>query len=291
MFDFPEKIERKKESYQRNQEIHEFFVDLFAGVPRPNNEAVVAMAWRLTRRLAHLKGILRHGELLRAATNIDPSPWDRPVKSFQGAPEVHDLALRSLQITPASLQPPEVPAERSNWVAIMRMIGYKLAMHEKVKNRYTLEALLSVPEEYWPSPDTIMLWEETIIQDVLDWLIDSNFKTASNRLQEEYYLTLEESFELINMAQSLALPVTMAPQEVLRAISVLRLEDLIRRCKLDQNFRTELMAIKALNKLLGLNRPVPLAIDNDDDFVKKMEDVIETEAIPTEEKEEDSTDE
>ncbi|RLA78088.1 MAG: hypothetical protein DRG33_06025 [Deltaproteobacteria bacterium] len=110
-------------------------------------------------------------------------------------------------------------------------------------------------------------------------------------MQEEYYLTLEESFELINMAQSLALPVTMAPQEVLRAISVLRLEDLIRRCKLDQNFRTELMAIKTLNKLLGLNKPVPLAIQEGDDFVKKMEDIIEAEAIPTEEKEEAPTDE
>lgn len=282
--ELPEKIRRKSSEIEEQERVHQFWVDVFAGVPRPGDEEVVAMAWRLTRRLAQMKGILNYGQFLRDATALSPSPWERPVKRFKDAIPSREFAIRAIQEAPLPLSPPSDRRELQRWARAMRLIGYGLDALEGVRERQVLQALVRVPEEYWPAKTTIMRWEEEILQEALDLLIDDGFKAVSRRLQERYHLTMSEAFEVVNMAQALALPSTVAPTEALRALAVMRLESLIKRCRREGDARAELMAHKALIKLLGLNRPVAKALE-DDDFVQEMERVIETKAI------EDSDDE
>jgi hypothetical protein len=284
MFELPFHIVRKKDEQITKAEMHQFWIDVFSGVPQPDDEEVVTVAWRLTRRLAALKGIVQYGELLREATSMHPSPWEQPVTMFENTTKSKDRALQTIQRNALPLLPPEDRKERVIWIDTMRILGLLLGVYRNVRSRFAFEALIQVPEEFWPNKETILELEETLVQETLGDLVRNGFQRSTEALQQRLYLTLSEAGELVNMAQALALPATLAPTEVFRAIQLLRLEDLVKRCRLDGDFRAELMALKVLNKLLGLNKKA--AIQMDDDFMDKMENIIETKAITMEEDDE-----
>jgi hypothetical protein len=254
--DLPAYIQRKKDAAAKRAAELAFFEKLWQLESiDPDDWQVVHTAYRLTRLVARVKGIVVMGETLESGTKLTTDPWLQPVGKLTEKPPSEVPALLdqagSLAV-PLSPPPLTDPQQRMRWRRVFETAADRLQMGQDPASRLILMGLMDHLDQ-WPSPRTLMDWEYALLTEGLDMLIENGYVEAGRFLRKTYGLHHWEALEILAMSMTSALASTMSSVDVARALQYLRLEDLLSRCKKEADHKTELAVLKAINQLRGLD--------------------------------------
>jgi len=260
----------------------------------------VAMAWRIVRTLARLKGLVADEELLVEALPFEPSPWIEAQTGYGALPpEQKTVVFREMRIEPAvrqicamaielpllpPLPPKETPfdIERYTTDSDEKLLSYvdmiaRMCAHygynSHVDGVYGMAGLLEpdLIRLVFPSPGEIMSYENVLALKIADMLGYHPMRDIRRSLAEVYHLTEGE----INVALKIGVGQLHKQHsqdvEDARAMMIARTEDFISRSKESLDLTNEAKGLKILTLVQGLVRTEPE--DANKDFEQMVDKV------------------
>lgn len=266
----------------------------------------VAIAWRITRELARLRGLIASDETLMAVSEED---WEYPKDGFRpnmsarvfdsrvwepfDKAKYHDepgfgrIHPTRGEVFGIALCPPPIPSALEEeddynytldpqfgyWLETIRCIGSYLRLGIDPKDNEYLARDGYFPlidpllcRAAWPGQQQVEIFEELLVEEVVGLLAEEPQRTVAKTLRNKYGLTEFEIDCALKMARASALKLVTGDVEEDRGLMVMRLEALMKRARDSFDLRTELGALKQLSIILGLSRT-----DRDD----TMKDIME----------------
>ena len=110
---------------------------------------------------------------------------------------------------------------------------------------------------HWPSLPEILYFEEQLVLETFQKLLNTSVNHARTFLQSEYHLRPKETLQILSLAQLYSHNLSPANVEHNRSLMVHRLEDLLHRAKENMDTRTELQTLKQISSVQGLNKAEP----------------------------------
>lgn len=178
-----------------------------------------------------------------------------------------------------ALLPPEIPSrydghldryrEKNDavlqcWVRVVKEIARYLGINRGSANDPDLGRLGMIGLDHdettrslWPNRTQLIYWEECLIQETLNTMIEHGVPQVRRILSETHGFVASEQTTLIKLALQLAREQTEADVEDLRAIMVLRLESYAKRSADALDLRAELAGLKQLSIVQGLSKTDP----------------------------------
>lgn len=261
----------------------EFWAEVFEDltlVPADTIRDRIKVCYRLTRALAHWKGIVTEGQTLAEGTDVEPSPWYTPITMIAGqAPPARAERLIQVQRTPMSLQPPPAGAEGSEvdlrgWLLLMGRLAKRLNLSSTEGGRRGLKWLLE-PEtvrEMWIRPEVLVAWENIMLSEMLEIQLDLGVHEGQVEARKKFELSVMETRILGDLSRIAAPDIAADNLETKKALMELRIDKFMRRAREEQDLRAELQGLKLLSIIQGLNKAEP------EDDMKAMIDVVASES-------------
>lgn len=109
----------------------------------------------------------------------------------------------------------------------------------------------------WPLTTELLAWEECLIQDTLEFMIQHGQNQAARWLRDEHGFFPFERAGWLRIAKNQAREITEGDIEDDRAFMVMRLEDYMHRCREAFDRVGELRGLKILSLILGLSKVEP----------------------------------
>lgn len=109
----------------------------------------------------------------------------------------------------------------------------------------------------FPSRMQLIAWEQLLIEETIDLLVEKGLRETKVRLFKKYGLQGFEAGNLLRLARAQAKQQLEGDVEEDRAITLLKLEDYIRRSRDALDLRAELAGLKQVSLVLGLNKMEP----------------------------------
>lgn len=226
--------------------------------------------WRISRYVLEAKGRLSPDERLEDATGAQPSPWEAPTRPVgQDAPRRGTGSLLAMHYEGEGLPllcppgPPHGPQETvQRWCDATGVAAGLLGIAESEQGQMGLEGLLdpTLAPRCCPTVDQVLAFEEYLIGEALELLVQHGEPAAMKHYRERYYLTRKEAVTVIRMARDLLRQELDAPLEENRAVAIAMLKRFIEDVAQTPNMRDRLAAIKELVRVQGIIREAP---DND----------------------------
>ncbi|MFG0317742.1 MAG: hypothetical protein ACF8XB_10750 [Planctomycetota bacterium JB042] len=154
---------------------------------------------------------------------------------------------------------------------VVRLLGIERGSTENPQQGFLGLRYVLDPETVrasWPTRWEVMAFEFHLIEEVLEELTAHGVQAARRKLRDKYWLVDREVSGLVALARSAAAGRVQADLEELRALMVLRLEDLAERARDSLDTRVELNALKQLAIVQGLSKTEP------EDAVRDFVDVV-----------------
>jgi len=228
----------------------------------------IMVMWRLTRTTAIVKGLCAEDETMDAATELDPDPW---TSSFlpvgvcpSGAPLRRARQSRLLRIHAEAgglplLPPREQPLALERWCSAATIVAADLGVERSREGLLGLQGLLDPHQcaRCDVSSAQVLAFEEMILQESLDMLLDKGERAAIKHFREQYGFSNKEANGLLRVVKTQALERSAASIEEKRALMEMRMEDYMGRCKETMDMDGEMKAAKELAKIQGLTRTEP----------------------------------
>lgn len=263
----------------------------------------IQAAWRIVREMAAISGLVQEDEKLAEMPEMNPDPW-----LFGGAcPSPNAADQRTAQLWGAvermtgrdglPLLPPQVPAEFRDEYGVRsdynpRNIDHDRRLHEYLELvsfiALTLHIVDGSPQDpeagikgmegledpwvariAWPSRLQIITWEDHLVCQALDWLVEDGKEAARDRLQAAYGLQPHEVKRVLRLALAEAgARIMNGSVEEERGLMVLKLEKIESKAVRDGQLKVALAASKQAAIVLGLNKVDP------DDILKEFADIV-----------------
>lgn len=268
------------------------------------------VAWRFIRELLQILEVYHHDPLdeIEAHANaerdpwLEPRPWQRrlPAPGTNRAWEViHVLHKQSTDPRAAlPLLPPPAPhplpqdydpAQDQRLLAYIqlieavdRLVGLSAGTKtDKDAGRRGLQGLLD-PKTIrlsFPSRLQLIAFEQALVDEVLDQLVQNGQQKAVRFAQEAHGLTTKEALSVVKLAGNEARKRLEVDAETHKALMTLRLENFIQRTRESLDPRLEMHALKQLCIVLGIAR-----METEDaltDFWKTAKRITESSSPPS----------
>lgn len=246
----------------------------------------IPVAHRITREILRFLGVcapdMRLTEAMIPSRNIS-DPWrePQPYSGWDQNPahleimECFEEALIDLKLPGLPILPPEAP-ETPNYKtredkylrlyvklieATQRSLNIEqgMAPGRPEMGRLGLSALIDrdLVRQHFPSPYEIMAWEEILIQETLDVMVQRGQNKTAKHLQHAYGMLPHETAGWIKLAKIQARELTENDVEDDRAYMILRLDNYIERCREAVDLAAEHRALKHMSVILGLGKVDP----------------------------------
>lgn len=265
-------ILRRLQGKERRTMLH----GLFAEAARPKADAFdpqykparIMVMWRIVRTTAIVKGLCSEDETLDTATELDPDPWTNPFMPILSA--AAGVALRrargnqllrqhatapGLPLLPPRADPPAL----ERWCTAASIIAADLGVERSREGLLGLQGLLDPHQcaRCDVSSAEVLAFEELLLQESLDILLEHGERAALKHFKIEYCFTHREATGLLRIVKTQALERSGSSIEEKRALQEMRLEDYISRSKDSLDMDGEMKGIKELAKIQGLTRTEP----------------------------------
>lgn len=250
----------------------------------------IRVAWRITRALGSVTGVMDDDEPLTTAlvtTRDDPDPWTttRPppmidTTTFYGSQlQVLELYLERADelFDGIGLLPPENCPKSLVliWTSMVETIASALGMEKGSEALPELGRLGLIPlvdpettQDQWPTRLQIIVWEHQLIEETADLLGKMSPPKVKAELFRQHGLTTYEGGCLVKMAIRAIREEFDLDIEDHRALMIARLNDYIERSRTALNLRSELSGLKQISIVLGLSRVDPEDIQTE--FIKTV---------------------
>lgn len=119
---------------------------------------------------------------------------------------------------------------------------------------HALPQLMTETRQAWPSRMELVTFEEILISETVDVLIDGSQRTAMQHLRHRYGLLPHEQRGLVEMARVACMEEANYDVDEARGVMVMRLERFIERSRQSYDLRAELGALKQMALVQGLAR-------------------------------------
>lgn len=250
----------------------------------------IRVAWRLVREVAKLRSLLGDGDTLADAlvpTGKFEDPWiqwrdllfpldGRANRNARAAWTVRDLVELAKHTNErpdaAGLLPPATPAGMplkedkvlKAWCSVMTSVGHYLGVERGTERCPELGQAGFWPlvdwqlaQSVWPTRGQIVFWEELVIRETLDLIVEGSVPEARRELFRRHGLDPAETHSMVKLALALAREEAQMDTEDQRALITLRLEEFIRRSRESADLRAELAGMKNLAVIHGLGKTDP----------------------------------
>jgi hypothetical protein len=235
-------------------------------------------AYRMTRMVAILRGLMGPDDLL--ADVIDhPSegdPWTRWWPPF-GVPELSsDTLVRSAaeacRAQPGvPLMPPPVmhglykeeddgeQTPLGHWLTAFLLTSRLLGFHNHPVGRYATDRSLDPrwTHEVWPSREDMVRFEQVLMDDAFQMIVDSGVAPACLALEKQYGFEPREARGVVQASRARVQRSYEVNLEEERVLLLHRLDDAYRRAKAAMDLKAERNALKDIASILGLTRAEP----------------------------------
>lgn len=263
----------------------------------------IQAAWRIVREMAAISGLVQEDEKLAEMPEMKPDPWlfggscPNPNASDPRTAQLWGAVERMTGRDGLPLLPPQVPAEFRDEYGVRseynpRNIDHDRRLHEYLELVSFISLTLHIvdgssldPEAgvkgmegledpwiariAWPSRLQIIAWEDHVVCEALDWLVEEGKEEARNRLQAKYGLQPHEVKRVLRLALAEAgARITNGSVEEERGLMVLKLEKIESRAVRDGQLKVALAASKQSAIVLGLNKVDP------DDILKEFAEIV-----------------
>lgn len=266
--------------------------------PTELHPARVMAVWRMSRHCYMLKGLLGDDEQLSTAIGEQsPCPWwtpTRPVADSRAARQNRNRAVMEIlrRGTPGVVTEDTPIAEARAWQESLAECEKALRMSASLDCREAIPDMLQVdlgsdmddlkhprnPDEVddrvarlarlCPTSDEVEQFEELLVYETLDLLVQHGTRRTINHLMEPdvetggsgLALTRPEAQRLIRITRGLGEELAGGSVEEHRTLMVARLENMAERCRDSLDYQGEMRAYKEMSRILGLTRSEP----NDD---------------------------
>lgn len=252
----------------------------------------IRTAWRIVREFARVSGMIGNDERLSEIPRTEEDPWTEggtcPVPDTKDGHTDRMWRLVEMFIGPTGLplMPPAVPTNWRDERGVLseynpRNIDHDPRLHDYVRavtyvSRYLLledgpahdpaqgkYGILGMTDPYlvrllFPSKLQILTWEEHLIDETLEKLLDEGIRATRRSLKDVYALRsheVETVMRLVMRQTQKRISEGNADQE--RALMTMRLETLAQSAKSKGEQRIELGALKQLAIVLGINKMDP----------------------------------
>jgi hypothetical protein len=235
--------------------------------PQSRPQRIMVM-WRLARTTAIVAGLCAEDETLDASTELDPDPWTTPFLPIgagtASAPLRRQRQSRLLRIMAEDgglpLLPPRSDAPRlERWCSAATIIAADLGVERSREGLLGLQGLLD-PHQCARcdiSSAHVLAFEEMILVESLDLLLDKGERAACKHFKEHYGFSHKEAVGLLRVVKTQALERSASSIEEKRALMEMRYENMLGRYKETMDMDGELKASKELAKIQGLTRTEP----------------------------------
>jgi hypothetical protein len=161
---------------------------------------------------------------------------------------------------------PLLPPQRGNdsplwkmWHRAVCMVSDLLGLHTGTHihpglSEAALPQLLEQTRTAWPSRGQIMAFEQIVVNEAIDLILEKSSRGVTKELHKAYGLLPHEQKAVVEMARVEAMEQTDFDVNEARGLMVLRLEDYIHRSRENLDSRAELWGLKQLAIIQGLSR-------------------------------------
>lgn len=268
-----------EEDHLRKLEIIEFWhrqfkMDKLPAAARSNQPALLQSSYRIIREICRIKGILEEDESLCATLEKDPNPWNTPIPpgknqilGWEGKFPV--LQGRASPIYPPLDSPDGLDSFYDGAAEAVQRLHLHLTPDGEIGLRYLLDRTLA-STGVWPEPIEILTFESRILHDLVKAEMQGGLVEAREFLVAKGFLAWEIG-ALVRGARELAISqFSISPDEA-RVMVILRIEEIIKRSRDQQDIRAEIQAIKLMALILGLGRgELPDDLEGMTEIVKRV---------------------
>lgn len=211
-------------------------------------------AWRITRAIARISGLIPVDGLLCEVSTYEPDQLYIP--GYYSA-RTHAAVAQ----TRVGLRPPENDEGIPFWTETIRVIAEELQLSSGSAYYPSLGIHgvrpLCDPRTAriaWPSTEQIVLFEQILVEDAFQLIVEKSTAEARSETHRKYGLQPYETNEVIKMARRESVYYADSTPEQDAAIMALRLEKLYNQAQEAYDTRAALGALKQLGLVQGLTR-------------------------------------
>lgn len=263
-------LDRKKELEQGA--IRRFWAETF-GIRKLDYATLepfrVRAAWRISREVAGHCGLLARDQPFMDLAERFHEPLTAPL-----APS--DWPDAAIPLHPGELKNGQREAFTQRASAVSKALGIVAgSIEDRQHGRIGLEGMLSprTLRRAWPSVGSILAFEQYMVTEALELLVDNTVIAFRKHLWRYYGLADREMDVVLSLARQEAVILTEASLDERRALMEIRLDSII--CSEETGNKSRLSAMKQLASIQGLGRSEPenasrLFIDVVADFSRQV---------------------
>ena len=252
-----------EDDHIRKLEIIEFWhrqfkMDKLPAAARSNQPALLQSSYRIIREICRIKGLLEDDETLCSTLEQSPNPWATPVQAkakhvilgWEG--KFPSLQTKLSPIYPPLGNPDALDVYYEGMSEAVQRLHLHLTPEGEIGLRYLMDRTLA-DTGVWPEPLEILTFESRILHDLVKAEMAGGMVDAREFLVGKGFLSWEIG-SLIRGSRELAISqFSISPDEA-RVVVLLRVEEIIKRSRDQQDIRAEIQAIKLMALILGLGR-------------------------------------
>lgn len=217
----------------------------------------VIVAWRVTRAIATIKGLLGPEETLHNAMRLldehGNDQWHARTAAEQKGDETFPAAIKGVVLEPVPL--PVMPS-RDDPEALNRFVLATQAIIRQLGLTGPGTYGLDDPEQLmrlWPSTLGIVQFERDLVEVVAALVVKQSSLEVLKTMADTFKLKTNEAMVLIKMARGMIETIyggTMIEQD--RALLIGRLEEIAVRARFAHDIRSEISALKLIAQAQGI---------------------------------------